>query len=34
MHYYIALLHREPKSDYGVSFPDLQGQLCQIGHAR
>lgn len=25
MRYYIALLHKEPKSDYGVSFPDLPG---------
>ena len=25
MHYYIALLHKDPKSDYGVSFPDLPG---------
>ena len=25
MRYYIALLHKDPKSDYGVSFPDLPG---------
>jgi predicted RNase H-like HicB family nuclease len=25
MRYYIALLHKEQKSDYGVSFPDLPG---------
>jgi predicted RNase H-like HicB family nuclease len=25
MRYYIALLHKEPKSDYGASFPDLPG---------
>ncbi len=25
MRHYIALLHKEPKSDYGVSFPDLPG---------
>ena len=22
---YIALIHKEPNSDYGVSFPDLPG---------
>jgi predicted RNase H-like HicB family nuclease len=25
MRYYIALLHKEQESDYGVSFPDLPG---------
>jgi predicted RNase H-like HicB family nuclease len=25
MRYYIALLHKDRKSDYGVSFPDLPG---------
>jgi predicted RNase H-like HicB family nuclease len=25
MRYYIALLHKDPKSDYGVSLPDLPG---------
>jgi predicted RNase H-like HicB family nuclease len=25
MTYYIALIHREPKSDFGVSFPDFPG---------
>jgi predicted RNase H-like HicB family nuclease len=25
MRYYIALLHKDLKSDYGVSFPDLPG---------
>ena len=25
MRYYIALLHKDPRSDYGVSFPDLPG---------
>ena len=25
MRYYIALLHKDPKSDYGVSFPELPG---------
>jgi len=25
MRYYIALIHRDPDSDYGVSFPDFPG---------
>jgi predicted RNase H-like HicB family nuclease len=25
MSYYIALIHKEPKSDFGVSFPDFPG---------
>jgi predicted RNase H-like HicB family nuclease len=25
MTYYIALIHKEPKSDFGVSFPDFPG---------
>ena len=25
MPHYIGLIHKEPKSDYGVSFPDLPG---------
>jgi predicted RNase H-like HicB family nuclease len=25
MRYYIALIYKEPRSDYGVSFPDLPG---------
>jgi predicted RNase H-like HicB family nuclease len=25
MRYYIALIHKDPDSDYGVSFPDLPG---------
>jgi predicted RNase H-like HicB family nuclease len=25
MRHYIALIHKEPKSDFGVSFPDLPG---------
>ena len=25
MQHYIGLIHKEPKSDYGVSFPDLPG---------
>src|SRR6266704_6941589 len=25
MRQYIALIHKEPNSDYGVSFPDLPG---------
>ena len=25
MTHYIALIHKEPKSSYGVSFPDLPG---------
>ncbi len=25
MAYYVALIHKEPKSDYGVSFPDFPG---------
>jgi len=25
MRAYIALIHKEPDSDYGVSFPDLPG---------
>jgi predicted RNase H-like HicB family nuclease len=25
MAYYVGLIHREPKSDFGVSFPDLPG---------
>lgn len=25
MTYYVALIHKEPKSDFGVSFPDFPG---------
>jgi antitoxin HicB len=25
MSYYIALIHKDPDSDYGVSFPDVPG---------
>jgi len=25
MVYYVALIHKEPKSDFGVSFPDFPG---------
>lgn len=25
MAYYVALIHKEPKSDFGVSFPDFPG---------
>jgi predicted RNase H-like HicB family nuclease len=25
MRYYIALIHKDPDSDFGVSFPDLPG---------
>jgi predicted RNase H-like HicB family nuclease len=25
MHYYIALIHKEPRSDFGVMFPDFPG---------
>ncbi|HEY5210664.1 MAG TPA: type II toxin-antitoxin system HicB family antitoxin [Stellaceae bacterium] len=25
MIYYVALIHKEPKSDFGVSFPDFPG---------
>jgi predicted RNase H-like HicB family nuclease len=25
MRYYIALIHKDPDTDYGVSFPDLPG---------
>jgi len=25
MRYYIGLIHKDPESDYGVSFPDLPG---------
>jgi predicted RNase H-like HicB family nuclease len=25
MRYYIALIHKDPNSDYGVSFPDFPG---------
>lgn len=25
MRYYIALIHKDPASDYGVSFPDFPG---------
>ena len=27
MRYYIALIHKDPDSDYGVSFPDLPGVI-------
>jgi predicted RNase H-like HicB family nuclease len=27
MPHYIALIHREPKSGYGVSFPDVPGVI-------
>jgi predicted RNase H-like HicB family nuclease len=27
MRQYIALIHKEPNSDYGVSFPDLPGVI-------
>ncbi len=27
MRQYIALIHKEPDSDYGVSFPDLPGVI-------
>lgn len=27
MRYYIALIHKDPDSDYGVSFPDLPGAI-------
>lgn len=27
MAHYIALIHKEPDSDYGVSFPDLPGAI-------
>lgn len=27
MHHYIALIHKEADSDYGVSFPDLPGVI-------
>lgn len=27
MAYYIALIHKEPDSSYGVSFPDLPGVI-------
>ena len=27
MNHYIALIHKEPGSDYGVSFPDLPGVI-------
>lgn len=27
MHQYIALIHKDPGSDYGVSFPDLPGVI-------
>ena len=27
MRQYIALIHKEPGSDYGVSFPDLPGVI-------
>jgi predicted RNase H-like HicB family nuclease len=28
MRQYIALIHKDPDSDYGVSFPDLPGLIC------
>jgi antitoxin HicB len=27
MSYYIALIHKDPDSDYGVSFPDVPGTI-------
>ncbi|OJY35972.1 MAG: HicB family protein [Rhizobiales bacterium 65-9] len=27
MRHYVALIHKEPKSGYGVSFPDLPGVI-------
>jgi len=27
MSYYIALIHKDPGSDYGVSFPDVPGAV-------
>lgn len=27
MRHYIALIHKDPDSDYGVSFPDLPGLI-------
>jgi predicted RNase H-like HicB family nuclease len=27
MRHYIALIHKDPDSDYGVSFPDLPGVI-------
>lgn len=27
MRHYIALVHKDPHSDYGVSFPDLPGVI-------
>ena len=29
---YIGLVHKEPDSDYGVSFPDLPGCITAGGH--
>ncbi|HVT82438.1 MAG TPA: type II toxin-antitoxin system HicB family antitoxin, partial [Phycisphaerae bacterium] len=25
MRHYVALIHKEPRSDYGISFPDFPG---------